>query len=92
MGPVNLLPILYALLAALTGLSLGSGVVEEPRVAQSSLASPIAVARQVAGVVVRAASVPVIFQQAPVAPRVIAGRPIVLTDLPLDNTPARRRE
>lgn len=89
---MNLSAFLYALLAALTGLSLGAGVVEEPRVAERSLASRAEVVRQVVLAVVREAGAPLAMVDAPRAILSIDGASLSLQGTPLDQRPSRRRE
>ncbi|MEZ0496679.1 hypothetical protein [Sphingomonas sp. IW22] len=90
MGRVNLLPILYALLAALTGLSLGG--VEDARASRPAVSAAIAVARQVAASTIEASRIVATFRPAPVAPRELNGTALSLVATPLDRMPARRRE
>lgn len=90
-GAVNLFAILYALLAAVTGLSLGGNVVERP-VAASALTSAVQVEKLCAVIAERAPMVANAFRAAPVAARVVVGEPLALIDRPLSRMPGRRRE
>ncbi|HTG38301.1 hypothetical protein [Sphingomonas sp.] len=87
---MNLLPILYALLAAITGLSLGG--VDEARASRPAVSAAVQVARQVAASTIEASRIVATLRPDPVAPRIVAGQPLALIATPLNRMPARRRE
>jgi hypothetical protein len=91
MGRVNLLPVLYALLAALTGLSLGE--VAQARTVRPAVAASIAQPGVAQGVQAARRRDPV----AAIRPRPALRRrePAIalrLSALPIERMPARRRE
>lgn len=91
MGRVNLLPVLYALLAAITGLSLGG--VADARAMRPAVAA--SVAQPGVAQVVQAAkrSDPVAaIRPLPALLRVEVATPLALIVLPIETVPARRRE
>lgn len=90
MKRVTVMPILYALLAALTGLSLGGAA--DARVGHPAAAVSIAVVRPLAPASAVAARAAAALRPAPVAPRRILIAPLRLSVLPLAMNPARRRE
>lgn len=89
---MTLLPFLYALLAALTGISSGV-IVGEPRVAASSVRGDV---QAVATAVLAARPTPTAsfeaLRGAPAAMRVATVAPLAPRTLPLAERPARRRE
>ncbi len=90
MGRVNVIAALYALLAALTGLSLGGGV--ELRAARPAVAASVSVAQVVATRIVRRVDPVAGIRQAPSLALDAPGAMLALVALPIDRIPARRRE
>ncbi|UZK69857.1 hypothetical protein OKW76_01990 [Sphingomonas sp. S1-29] len=91
---MNLLPFLYALLAAITGIAAGGTVIDEPRIAASAVgqraqAVAVAAARLVTSPL--RASFEALRSRVAPALRIDALR-FALAFLPADERPARRRE
>ncbi|WP_033921255.1 hypothetical protein [Sphingomonas sp. 37zxx] len=91
---MNLLPFLYALLAAITGIAPGGAVIDEPRVAASAVGQR---AQAVAVAAARLVSVPLrasleTLRSQPTPAMTIETARFALMLLPVDERPARRRE